>query len=178
MSFAEDDEKWKVKGHKKSVEREMIESRLMALSVGDFVSWDELQKLINKSQRDVAAYTHNARRYLAQEHRAHFAVDHGRGIYRISHAEVAETTIPRATKKMRKAATRSLRIISAVNLDEVAPADRLSVLAHGSVAAFVREATRPKALKILSANVDAKILTPSQAATLLLAQAKKRDEDV
>jgi hypothetical protein len=156
----------------RSTTRDQIEARLQQLLPNESVSWDVLERLTGRPRSALYQITKSARESLRRDYKLHFKIEHGAGVRRIDHAEVAREVVPSGTRKLRSQANRNLRVISDIVLDDVPAPDRVNVIAHASISAFVRAATTARAVKLLSGEQTTRALTPEEAAKKLFLQAK------
>lgn len=156
----------------RSALRDQIEARLAQLEIDATVTWEQLEALTGKPRLALYSTTKSARDSLRRNAKMHFVTESGDGVRRISHAEAAKVVVPKGTRKIRNQANRNTRVIADLDLDQVAQADRLNVLAHASLAAFVRNSTTQKSIKALEAGQSEKALSPEEAAQRLYRQLK------
>lgn len=167
------DAKEKVGITPRSAIRDQIEARLGTLEVEQIASWEELEQLTGRPRVELYQLCTSARDALRRNQKMHFVTQEGEGIRRVSHAEAARVIVPRGTRKLRSTARRNTRVIRDVDLDQVPQAERITVLSHASLAAFVQVATTDKAVKALEGAQTSKALTPEEAAARLFKQLKK-----
>lgn len=134
----------------RSATRTILETLLSALRVDEVVSWESIEAATGRPRVELYSIAMSARRALRRKLKAHFQTVLGEGVQRVEHQYVGEHHVPDATRKIRRRAQEARRLIGDVNLSDLSNETRLSVIAHGTVAALVSRATDERNVKKLA----------------------------
>jgi len=145
----------------KSSDTKTLESVLVEAQIGDMITYDMLSKAIGRDVRDFAlASLTSARRSLQQSKGFVFGVEHNVGLKRLNDSEIVKST-EYDRNKMRRAAKRSLKKLSVVDFDKLAPEEkRQHVVASAQMGAIEMFAGKKAMAKIESKVDDTKRTLP------------------
>ena len=132
----------------KSADTKILESVLSEAKVGDLIRYETLSKAIGRDVRVFALPSlRSARQGLLKTKKMVFGVEIGIGYRRLNDSEIVDST-ESDRRRMKRAANRSIRKLSAVNFDELPDEKKkqhtVAAAQIGAIAMFSASSTTKK----------------------------------
>ncbi len=147
-----------------SIDTQEIARRLRLTTIGELVTYAELDKLINRSSRRHGLFT--ARRELLNECIV-FAAVANEGVRRLPDEEIVQTGRS-VIRKVNRASKRGMRVLSTVNYDQLATPMQLLHNASMTVLALTAATSGADSVRKIEAGVkDSSAALPAARAALI-----------